>query len=117
MDLTKYKELQDAVHTAVIEFNKFATSTLIEEIGNGNTIDLTTEESEYALDGDTMTIGANIYDDDFSNDILKSVYVEDNKLYFETENYTYSSDEITQSELELAFEFVMRIKGYDFSEL
>lgn len=117
MDLTKYKELQNAVTKAVNDFNKFTTSTLIEEIGNGNTIDLTTEESEYALGGDTMTIGANEYDEDYSNDILKAVYVEGNKLYFETENYTYSSDDITQSELELAFEFVMRIKGYDISDL
>lgn len=118
MDLRKkYKELQDAVNKAVVEFNKFATSTLIEKIGNGQTIDLTTEENEDALGGVVMSIGANPYDEDYSNDILNTIYVEDNRLYFKTENYTYSSDEITQSELELAFEFVMRIKGYDFIEL
>ena len=113
MDFRKYKTLQDAVFNAVNEFNKYTISTLIEEIGNGNIIDFTTEESEYALNGDVMTIGANGYkDEDYSNDILKSVYVEDNKLYFETEDYTYSSDDISQNELELAFEFIMRIKGY-----
>ena len=95
MDLRKkYKELQDAVNKAVVEFNKFATSTLIEKIGNGQTIDLTTEENEDALGGVVMSIGANPYDEDYSNDILNTIYVEDNRLYFKTENYKSFKNEL-----------------------
>lgn len=111
--MRKYNELKEQLHKAENQLSKYMINELLDKIGNNNSINLEDEENLKKTDYTEISIGVGVLEDEYDDNILTLVSVEDNELYFKTSSYTYNIDEITTNELTLVFEIIMQILNID----